>query len=474
MKRNAAVAAAVLAIAAFGMTVYPGRSYLRSDTQIYIPVMQWLDDPQLYAGDLIPTGAHVSLTIYDEAAQTFKTLTGEYESALVAQQAIYRACGIFGVFLIATSAGLGTPAAIAVAFLTSLGATIVGPAVLTVEYEPVPRGFAIGLISLAIGLLAHKRYWPSGIAAALAMLYHAPAVWPFWLLVPLLPRRKELLLSLAAAAALLVPLAIPQAALAEPQRFFAVLSPEHAELQQLRASYNWISLWFGRYGWFYFAAWAVALVGFWRVRDALPQSLKILFLGMPAIGILTMPTSYLLLEKLGWALMPQLQPMRALLFTVSIALILACVAAFRTRSWLERIVWLALVAYTPFLHGGQAPPQVETPELAQLSEWARESTPVDAVFLFPEEGKALPPGVFRARSRRTVYVDWKAGGQVNYFPRYSEVWWHRWKDALGSPFSAERVPHLAGLGIDYIVLSKARLPFEPAWSNRQYTVYRIR
>lgn len=469
-----AVAAAVVALTAFSMTVYPGRSYLRSDTQIYLPVIEWLDDRGLYAHDLIPTGAHVSLTIYDETARALKAMTGSYETALVLQQAVFRAGGILGAMLIATAAGLGPVPAIAVAFLTSLGATIVGPAVLTVEYEPVPRGFAIGLITLATGLLAHGRYWLAGAAAALALLYHAPAVWPFWLLVLLLPRRKELLLSLAAAAAVLIPLAIPQTGLAEPQLFFAKLSPEHAELQRLRAGYNWISIWFGRYAWFYFAAWAVSLAAYWRVREALPRGLKILFLGMPAIGILTMPASYLLLEKAGWALLPQLQPMRALLFTVLVALLLAAIAAFRTRLWPERLLWLALVGCTPFLHGGQAPKPVETPELAQLSEWARAATPRDAVFFFPEEGKALPPGVFRARSQRSVYVDWKAGGQVNYFPRYARNWWRRWQEAAAPAFSEERVPQLAQLGIDYLVLSKTRLSREPVWSNGAYTVYKIR
>jgi hypothetical protein len=474
MSRSAAVAAAVVAITAFSLGVYPGRSYLRSDTQIYIPVMQWLDDRQLYSHDLIPTGAHVSLTVYDEAARAGRVLTGGYESSLRLQQAVYRACGVLGAFLIATSAGLSAPPAIAVAFLTSLGATIAGPAVLTVEYEPVPRGFAIGLITLAIGFVAHQRYWMAGGAAALALLYHAPAVWPFWLLVPFLPRRKELLLSLAAAAAILVPLAVPQTGLAEPQRLFAVLTPEHAELQRLRASYNWISIWFDRYAWFYFTAWAVSLIAFWRVRDSVPRSLKVFSLGLPAIGILTMPVSYLLLEKVGWALLPQLQPMRALLFTVLIALVLASIAAFRTRSWPERILWLAIVAYTPFLHGGQAPKPVETQELTELSEWARSSTPADAVFLFPDEGKALPPGVFRARSQRTVYVDWKAGGQVNYFPNYSQEWWRRWNAAIVPTFSPDRVPELAALGIDYLVVSQSSLPGEPVWSNGKYAVHKIR
>ncbi len=45
-----------------------------------------------------------------------------------------------------------------------MGATIIGPAVLTVEYEPVPRGFAFGLALLAIGLMAQNWYLMSGLA----------------------------------------------------------------------------------------------------------------------------------------------------------------------------------------------------------------------------------------------------------------------------------------------------------------------
>ncbi len=475
MRHRVAVLAAVLGITLFGLTVYPGRTFLQSDTQIYIPVLQWLEDRSLYPEDLIPTGAHVSLTFYDEAARGGKAITGSYQASLELQQALFRACGIFGVFLIATSAGLAAPAAMGVAFLMSLGATIIGPAVLTVEYEPVPRGFAVGLILLSAGLFAHGRFALGAIAAGLALLYHAPAVWPLWLMVPFLPRRKELLIALGASIAILIPLSIPQASLGETQRFFAILSPEHAELQRLRASYNWISLWFARYAWFYFSAWAVSLAAFWRIGRQLPATVQVLFLGMPAIGIFTMPVSYVLLEKVGWALLPQLQPMRALLFTVLFAVILASIAAFTARAWWERLAWLAVVLTVPFLHGGQNPKRIETSQLAELSEWAASATPATAVFLFPEEGRALPPGIFRARSRRTVWVDWKAGGQVNYFPQYAQAWWKRWNEALAPPFTPDRVPALANLGIDYLVLTKTGLPgVEPAWSNSAYRVYRIR
>ena len=56
-----------------------------------------------------------------------------------------------------------------------------------------------------------------------------------------------------------------------------------------------------------------------------------------------------------------------------------------------------------------------TPELAQLSAWARASTPPDAVFLFPDVAHGLDPGIFRAEALRAVYVDWKSGGQANFY-----------------------------------------------------------
>ena len=33
------------------------------------------------------------------------------------------------------------------------------------------------------------------------------------------------------------------------------------------------------------------------------------------------------------------------------------------------------------------------------------------MFLFPDVGHDLYPGIFRALSERALYVDWKSGGQ---------------------------------------------------------------
>lgn len=472
--RNVGTAVAILAITLFGFFVYPNHTYLQSDTQIYVPVIEWLADPSLYLNDQIPRGAHVSLTIYDEVTRLFQLFTGDVQHALQFQQLIYRACGVAGLFLIATSAGLATVPALIVAALSSLGAAIAGPAILTVEYEPVPRGFAIGLTMLALGFIAHQRYWPAGIAAALAFLYHAPAVWPFWLAIFLFVRRRELLLPLGAAIAILIVLAIPQTGIAERQHLFAILTPEHAAIQKVRASYIWVSIWFTQHIWFYAASALVLIAADRRLKSVISPTLRKLILTKSIIGVLTMPASYLFLETLHWALMPQLQPMRALLFPIQFAILLAAIAVFTVRPLWARALWLTIVLIYPFLHGGQAPKKIETPQLAELSEWARNNTDKDAVFLFPDEGRSsLPPGIFRARALRAVYTDWKAGGQVNYFPHYAGVWWKRWNEAIVTPFHEGRVPVLAGLGVNYLVLSRSTLPEKPVWSNSTYSVYRI-
>jgi len=51
-------------------------------------------------------------------------------------------------------------------------------------------------------------------------------------------------------------------------------------------------------------------------------------------------------------------------------------------------------------------------ELSQLSQWALRNTAADAMFLFPDAKQGLDPGIFRARTLRAVYVDWKVGARL--------------------------------------------------------------
>lgn len=269
------------------------------------------------------------------------------------------------------------------------------------------------------------------------------------------------------------------------------------------------------------------------MRAKAPFDLRLFLIGLPLVGMLSVPVSWLLLEKLKWALIPQFQPLRALLFVTLTALFVAVAAAAlaveRRRYW-EAFLWLTLVYLVPAnvrvlawpgwhragavallaalavaalwaaargkrwnalalaaaalagffvlptLGQVQNYPRLHTPELAQLSGWARASTPGDSVFLFADAGFGLEPGIFRSEALRAVYVNWKGGGQVNYLRELGEQWWRRWQQAGAGRFRPEYLAKYRQLGIDYLILqSKNRLPGPvPAFDNGRYLAYQLR
>ncbi len=536
------VGSAILGITLLNFFQFPGHTWLQSDTQIYAPILERMWDASALQKDLIAQHPHVAFTLYDETAIALRKTTGlDFRHVLQAEQFVFRVLGIWGVYLIATALGLSDLLALVVAAVFSLGATIMGPAVLIFEYEPVPRGFAVPLVFLAIGLLAHERYLGAGVAASVAFLYHPPTVAPFWALYfalalwpskPLAMRRRlSALWMLAAAALVLLIAARYEAATGETQAFFTRLDPRLEELQRMRASYNWVSIWWRQWLGHYLILYAAAVLACWRLRKDVPPALRWFLIGLPLLGILSMPASYLLLERMHWALIPQIQPVRALLFVTAFAMILGTVAACKAvaaKRYVEAFAWLALAYLVPtnrevawpawnrlgvaislalvaaaaiwVIQSGSrwaklastaaivAPffliptwgrmqnyPAEHTPELAQLSQWARTATPKDAVFLFPDADQALYPGIFRAQAVRAVYVDWKAGGQVNFFKDLGEEWWSRWQKTMAVPFDPHDLARYRGLGVDYVVLlAKNRLPgAAPVFENGRFVVYAV-
>jgi hypothetical protein len=152
----------------------------------------------------------------------------------------------------------------------------------------------------------------------------------------------------------------------------------------------------------------------------------------------------------------------------------AVVAAVAAAGAFAPAATLAVFLALPTLGGVVNYPKLHTPELAQLSAWARSSTPADAVFLFADSARGLAPGIFRAEALRAIYVDWKGGGQVNYLGEFGEQWHFRWQQTLAQRFNRSAVPKYSGLGIHYIVLTpKNRLPRPPEFENSAYLVYRI-
>jgi len=539
MRDRLAVCAGIAALTLLSYFQFPGHTFLGSDTQIYIPMLQHLWDPSSLARDLVATKPHLSFTLYDEITIALRWIThSSFKAVLIAQQFIFRACEILGVYLLAASFPLARRMAMLVAALFTLGATIAGPAVLTLEYEPVPRAFAIGLIFLAIGLVAQEHLMLADIAAAAAFLYHPPTVWAFWALylwLTLHKRDYRDLWPLAIGIAVLFISSQFQPGVSDKQVFFNRVGPELEKLQRMRAAYNWVSTWPHALIWQYVFLWIVSLVAFWRVR---PKAARLFLIGMPAIGLLSIPLSYLLLDKLKWGLIPQFQPARATLFITAFAVILSAAAgilAAERKQWIESVAWFtimiavpvsarifnillpdltnALVRRTliltlilasaltcvvymqrfrsmvslPLLAAAALAPFFLLPGIGQvrnytipdlsgvenLARFARSSTPKDAVFLFGDTGTSPLPSIFRAESERAVYVDWKAGGQMNFNESLAMEWWQRWQNTNALRFDPSQAARLHGLGIDYLVLSSAhRLSGQqPVYETNGLTIY---
>jgi hypothetical protein len=520
--------ASVVLLTLLGYFLFPGHTYLQSDTQIYIPMLERLNDPELFPRDIVAVRPHLAYTIYDETAIALKRITHvDFEAVLTGEQLLFRALAICGLILIARRVGLSAAESFFVAAVLSLGATIAGPAVLTVEYEPVPRGFAIGLIVFALGLIADQRYLAAGAAAALAFLYHPPTTLPFWGLAAFLVIAKRLrwtfLAPLAIAAVLLALLARIQSPGLETASVFRRLDPFQETLQRMRAGYSFVSSWMLNQKIDFGVQAVIAAIAFWRVRKLIPGPLRDFLCGLPMIGLLSVPLSWVLLEHLHWALIPEWQPARAVMFVSLVVALLSAVAAIKATNPVERWLWLTAAFLLPMQHAmvsrqihyrpllfaaalavlttalyafrkeslvlaGLIPffaipqagvvenyPRVHTNDLRQLADWARTSTPQTALFLFPDAGISLDPGVFRARALRGLYVDWKSGGQVNYFPCFAREWWRRWVATGSGRWSVAPLdfPQLDAMGVDYVVLKKPIPGAAQLFGNAGYSVYAI-
>lgn len=512
------IASALLLLALLGFTVFPGRTWLQSDTQIYMPILERQFDPSLYGRDEIALRPHVKFTFYDEITVGLRRATGlDYETLLGAQQFVCRVAGIAGAFLLAQALGLPVSGALLAAGVFALGAVVNGPSVLTMEYEPVPRGFAILLIFGALGSAAQRRWIWAGALAVLATLYHPTTTAPFWAALVLHwrlahDRREGLALeaSIAAAAAGLLVFAGLQSFGSDRQVWLGGISPELERIQKFRGAYNWISLWPPAWFWQYPLLFALAALAWRRLRTAMTAEARFLTLALMVYGLLMIPLQYLLLDVEKWILMPQFQPARAVLFITALSGLLGTAAGWRAaqqRRWWECAAWFVLVfaipvnglvlqLFTtadwrrlatvallaalatfaawrpvlavpvavaaffviPFFGGVVASPMLHSPELDELAAWARTSTDKDQVFCFGDVGHGLQPGIFRARSLRALYVDWKSGGQANLLKDYGFEWWKRWHAIHQSELPLRPLEDYRRMGIDFLVVNRGHEP----------------
>ena len=232
-----------------------------------------------------------------------------------------------------------------------------------------------------------------------------------------------------------------------------------------------------------------------------------------------MPLSWLLLEQWQWGLVPQVQPMRALLFlTLGMQFLTAAAgrprdrrapprrgvrmvraaptccrcnpcsrdpssgAASRSRwRWppltaLAGVRWPPVVAVAaffviPMLGGVVNYPRLHTAGARAAFRLGARQHSARRGFCLPGRQPRLAPGIFRSEALRAVYVDWKGGGQVNYLKDLGEQWWFRWQQTRN--FQPADLPQYAATGVTYVVLQEP-LPRAPQFQNATYVVYQIR
>jgi hypothetical protein len=232
-----------------------------------------------------------------------------------------------------------------------------------------------------------------------------------------------------------------------------------------------------------FGIWAAA-----RIWPLLNRQMRWLVMGVSVAGILSVPCSYLLLERLRFAAMARVQPSKTLVFTVALSSLLYGLAGmsaiFRRHRW-EALAWFALVFVLPFNakildfprmgEGMRLAHRTHSPQLSllELANWAERNTWGSSLFLFPDAGRELYPGVFRAESRRALWVDWKSGVAVDYSEQAALEWRARWEGSMEPAYSPARLRAMLALPIDYYVLKPRNqlAGVNAVFVSREFVVY---
>jgi Domain of unknown function (DUF6798) len=577
---------------------YPGASICEEDTQIYLPLLLKAQDASLLKNDLITQHPHTAFTLFDELVLFIsRFFRWSLPVSLTALQLASRGLLLSSFFLLFRTLGCGREIALALAGLMMLGGAIPGAQILIVEYEPVPRGLAFSLTLAGLALVVRRRVLEGTLLGCLGFLLHPTTTLPFWIgwLTVLSPDNTEFspnqrlgAATLPLASTLFLTIIALSSSPGEQSRYFlSFIDKQWEVLLKLRTPYVFVSEW--NYCDFYllFLTGLILWLAWRRCQPVKSRLLRSFVFATVLWGSITIPASWVLLDQFRLAILPQLQPARALIFMVTFTLIFSWAAAWKglaaeplkleNHLWLSSSLFLALdrslllllwpvlilevlrntalekdfsrgwrrcirgsgllaqllfVAFIAILRPCSlelfswviarnmgfvfllslalgitvakrpASPRLACPslpiltillllalpsifkepaaapdrrEILNLASWAKSMTPVDAVFLFSDVGRDKSPGVFRFYANRAVFVDWKAGGQVNFSRSFAIEWGRRWEDTREGVPNLTKAQEFAGKGIDYLVTQKPHsVPnLNPAYETRTFCVYRL-
>src|SRR3954453_5934164 len=151
MRRWVSVAFTLAAITLLEFHFFPGHSFLRSNSQIFVAMVERLAAPAFLSRDFVATPPHLVFTAFDEITLLLHRVSHQdFQSVLAWQQLASRSAAVLGVFLLASSARVRDLPALLITALVNLGAALPGASVSVAEPEPVPHAVAFGVSLLAL------------------------------------------------------------------------------------------------------------------------------------------------------------------------------------------------------------------------------------------------------------------------------------------------------------------------------------
>jgi len=487
MRRGLLILLGLLVVAWFEFQVYPGHSYLQGETQLLVPMLERLDTPGFLSRDLVASNPTLAYTIYDEITQSLHVgVRLSLEQALLAQQVVFRFAGIVGIFLLARALKVAPWASVnAITHLAAPEAFVTNP-------EATPATFALSLVFLAAGLLVNRNPLLAGLAAGMALLYDPVTAAAFWLVLAaawiadrsLRKFLRPAWLALIIFSLILGNLVQLQAGLGGGQEITARMSAAMLQLTRIRTPWVWVTewVWTGILSYkFLLVAGLWALARIWGHADRIT---KWVTLGLAASGSLSVVAAMILLSQRAQFAV-EMTPARNLAFSVAISALLCGAAgwhAAQKSKWAESLPWMAIMLATvlnaqvlDLLHLKVDVAQRVQPSLSvrTLAKWAEQNTWGSSLFQFPDAGKGIEPGIFRALSKRALWADWQSGVIADYSDRAGQEWWSRWQANMRQPYAPEELPAMLRLSIDYYVLDRAHelAGVKSVYSNLRYVVY---
>ena len=351
----------LLAILLAGLLYYPGTHFLTSDTQIWTVMLEHQMHPQYLAQDLLAQYPHIGLSFFDEIVNGIRGLTGlPVQPVMYAHLVLFRIVMLSAAYLLAFALcgsrllSVWMVAAIQMVYL------ITGPSICVIEVEPVPRAFSMSLGLLAVALFAHGRRWGAAWALGVSMLFQAVMVYPVllclggWILfggeASKRMERARLLLPVAFLAAVVLGLSI--LAQGGSGGLFAIVPDWLVEVQKIRASYNWVSLWRTPVVVVHVVFCVLVALSALRLRASVSPDFRWFLFGIPIVALLSIPVAWIAMEKLHLMAAAQTQPARALamMYAAGVVMMLAAgVMAAAKRRWPETFGWLAVAYAVVFL-----------------------------------------------------------------------------------------------------------------------------